>query len=294
MSGIFDSASVRRSFGRAAATYDAHAILQDEVQKRLQERLDDASINPQRILDVGSGTGRGTATLRSRYPKAQTVALDLALPMLRAARKHRGWFNPFARVCADAEALPMADASIDLLHSNLCLQWCGNLQSAFEGFRRVMRPRGLLLFSTFGPQTLQELRTAFAEVDATPHVSGFLDIHQIGDALLAAGFRDPVLERDVFTLTYPDVRDLMHELRAIGATNADRHRARALTGKSRLQRVVEAYEVFRDDEGRLPATYEVVYAQAWAPEANQPRRSEGLEIASFPIDRLRGSRRKKR
>ena len=291
MSGIFDSAKVSRAFGRAATTYEAHAVLQDEVQKRLHERLDEASYAPRRILDVGSGTGRGTASLRKRYPKAQTIALDLALPMLRVARRHRGWLQPFARVCADAEALPMADASIDLLHSNLCLQWCGNLESTFEGFRRVMRPQGVLLFSTFGPQTLQELRTAFAEVDATPHVSGFLDIHQIGDALLSAGFRDPVLERDVFTLTYPEVRSLMHELRAIGATNADRDRARALTGKAHLQRVVEAYEAFRDVAGRLPATYEVVYAQAWAPEANQPRRTGGQDIASFPIDQLRGSRR---
>ena len=294
MSGIFDTTHVRRAFGRAAATYDAHAILQEEVQKRLQERLDDTSLSPQRILDIGSGTGRGTAMLRQRFPKAQTIALDLALPMLRAAKKQRTWLRPFSRLCADAEALPMVDASIDLLHSSLCLQWCGNLESAFEGFRRVMRPKGLLLFSTFGPQTLQELRAAFAEVDATPHVSGFLDIHQIGDALLAAGFRDPVLERDIFTLTYPSVRNLMHELRAIGATNADRHRARALTGKAHLQRVVDAYEAFLDGEGRFPATYEVVYAQAFAPEANQPRRAGGQDIASFSVDQLRGSRRAKR
>src|SRR5690606_1933940 len=112
---------------------------------------------------------------------------------------------------------------------------------------------------------------AFAEVDAAPHVSRFLDIHQIGDAMMAAGFRDPVLERDVFTLTHADVLGLMRELRAIGATNADPARARGLTGKQRLQRVIEAYEAFRED-GLLPATYEVVYALAWAPEPGQPRR----------------------
>jgi malonyl-CoA O-methyltransferase len=290
MSGIFDSAHVRRAFGRAAGSYDAHAVLQSEVQKRLQERLDDVPLAPQCIVDVGSGTGRGTSALRKRYPQAHTVALDLALPMLRAARRHRGWWHPFARVCADAEALPLADSSVDLLHSSLCLQWCGDLQTVFDGFRRVMRPKGLLLFSTFGPQTLHELRSAFAEIDATPHVSRFLDIHQIGDALLAAGFRDPVLERDSFTLTYPNVLSLMHELRAIGATNADRDRARTLTGKTHLRRVIDAYEANRH-EGRLPATYEVVYAQAWAPEAGQPRRSGNQDIASFPIDRLRGSRR---
>jgi malonyl-CoA O-methyltransferase len=290
MSGIFDSRHVRQAFGRAAKSYEAHAVLQDEVQQRLQERLDDARLEPQRVLDIGSGTARGTAALRKRYPKAQTIALDMAMPMLRAAKKHSGWLRPFSRVCADTETLPFTEASIDLLHSSLCLQWCGNLDAVFDEFRRVLRPKGLVLFSTFGPETLCELRHAFAEVDATPHVSRFLDIHQIGDALLAAGFRDPVLERDTFTLTYTDVLGLMRELRAIGATNADTARARGLTGKARFERVIEAYESFRS-EGRLPATYEVVYAQAWAPEAGQPRRTSDGAIASFPIDRLRGSRR---
>lgn len=292
MSGIFDTAKLRRSFGRAAQSYDDHAILQLEVQTRLQERLDDATLAPARILDVGSGTGVGTARLRKRYPKAQTLALDLALPMLRTAQKQRSWLRPFSRICADAEALPLLDASVDLLHSNLCLQWCGNLEAVFDNFRRVMRPQGLLLFSTFAPQTLNELRSAFATVDGMAHVSGFLDIQQIGDALLGAGFRDPVLERDVFTLTYPDLRSLMHELRAIGATNADSGRRRSLMGKSHLQQVTEAYEAYREN-GSLVATYEVVYAQAWAPNAGQPRRSGDQEIASFPIDQLRGSRRRR-
>ncbi len=290
MSGLFDTRHVRHAFGRAAASYEAHAVLQDEVQQRLQERLDDAALTPARVLDVGAGTGRGTAALRKRYPKAQVIALDMALPMLQAARRHRGWLRPFARVCAQAEALPFAEASVDLLHSSLCLQWSNDLDAAFDEFRRVLAPGGLLLFSTFGPETLQELRLAFAEVDDAPHVSRFLDIHQVGDALLAAGFRDPVLERDVFTLTYDDVQTLMRELRAIGATNADPARPRGLTGKARMRGVAAAYEGFRED-GRLPATYEVVYALARAPEPGQPRRSRDGAVASFPIDRLRGSRR---
>lgn len=290
MSGIFDTRHVRHAFGRAASTYDTHALLQDEVGRRLQERLDDIAFAPKRVLDVGSGTGRGTAALRKRYPKAQTIALDIALPMLDAARRHRSWLRPFARICADAEALPLSEASIDLLHSNLCLQWCGDLDAALGEFRRVLRADGLLLLSTFGPDTLQELRLAFAETDAAPHVSRFLDIHQIGDALIAAGFRDPVLERDVFTLTYADTLTLMRELRAIGATNADIERSRGLTGKTRMREVAKAYEAFRVDD-RLPATYEVVYAQARAPQPGQPRRARGASIASFPLDSLRGSRR---
>ncbi|HNR90942.1 MAG TPA: malonyl-ACP O-methyltransferase BioC [Dokdonella sp.] len=293
MSKHFDSTHVRRAFGRAAASYEAHAVLQAEVQQRLLERLDEHPLAPQRVLDVGAGTGRGTALLRKRYPKAQLVAIDLAMPMLVAARRHRTWLRPFARVCADAAALPFAEASIDLLHSNLCLQWCGGLDAVFDGFRRVLRPGGLVLFSTFGPETLHELRAAFAEVDAKPHVSRFLDMHPLGDALLAAGFRDPVLERDRFTLTYASALDLMRELRALGATNADPERERGLTGKGRLQKVIDAYEQFRQGD-RLPATWEVVYAIARAPEPGQPRRSSDGAIASFPIERLRGTRRSTR
>jgi malonyl-CoA O-methyltransferase len=293
MSGAFDMQHVRRAFGRAARSYEAHAALQDEVRQRLQERLDDLPLTVQRVLDLGSGTGTGTAALCRRFPKAHTIAADLAVPMLQAARRHRSWLRPFARVCADAEALPFAEASIDLVHSNLCLQWCGRLDVALDEFRRVLRPGGLILFSTFGPQTLIELRAAFAAVDAKPRVSRFLDIHPIGDALLAAGFRDPVLERDVFTLTYADVLSLMRELRAIGATNADVERPRGLTGKTHLRRVIDAYESQRH-EGRLTATYEVVYALAWAPQAGQPRRSAEGAIASFPLEQLRGSRRSRR
>jgi malonyl-CoA O-methyltransferase len=194
-------------------------------------------------------------------------------------------------VAADAQALPLADASVDLVYSNLCLQWCDDPGLVLAEFARVLRPDGFLLFTSFGPSTLYELRDAFAATDASPHVSRFIDMHDIGDGLLTTGFRDPVLEREDFTLTYADALTLMRELRAIGATNADAKRQRTLTGKAHLQRVVAAYETFRRD-GVLPATYEVVYAQAFAPAPGQPRRAQGGgEVASFPIERLRGSRR---
>ncbi|HEY0231397.1 MAG TPA: malonyl-ACP O-methyltransferase BioC, partial [Dokdonella sp.] len=239
----------------------------------------------------GSGPGSGSVALQRRFGDAAVIALDLALPMLQAAAPQAATPPAFARVCADAQALPLADASIDLVHSNLCLQWCEDPGLALAEFRRVLRPGGHLLFSTFGPDTLKELRAAFAIADAAPHVSRFIDMHDIGDALLVSGFRDPVLERDDFILTYTDARTLMHELRAIGATNADTQRTRALTGKAHLQRVVDAYETLRSD-GVLPATYEVVYAHALAPQPGQPRREQGGDIASFPVERLRGSRRR--
>jgi malonyl-CoA O-methyltransferase len=290
MSAGLDARHVRHAFGRAAATYEAHAVLQAEVGVRLLERLDGSALDPARILDVGSGPGRGTAALRARFPNANVIALDIALPMLQRAASYAGEPAVFARVGGDAQSLPFADASLDIVHSNLCLQWCDDPGLAIAEFARVLAPGGLLLFSTFGPATLHELRTAFAAADATPHVGRFVDMHDIGDALLTTGFRDPVLERDDFTLTYADAWTLMRDLRAIGATNADVKRQRTLTGKTHLKRVIDAYETFRAD-GVLPATYEVVYAHAFAPAPGQPRRTRGGEIASFPIEQLRGRRR---
>jgi malonyl-CoA O-methyltransferase len=290
VSAGLDARHVRRAFGRAAGTYEAHAVLQAEVAARLAERLDDVAIEPARILDAGSGPGGGSVALHARYPSAAVVALDLALPMLRAAAHHAGEPARFERVCADLQTLPFAAAAFDVVWSNLCLQWCDDPGLALAECARVLRPGGLLLLTTFGPSTLHELRAAFAAADADPHVSRFVDMHDLGDALLTTGFRDPVLERDDFTLTYRDVYALMRELRSIGATNADAKRARTLTGKQHFARVAAAYEPFRRD-GLLPATYEVVYARAFAPLPGQPRRTPQGEVASFPVERLRGRRR---
>jgi malonyl-CoA O-methyltransferase len=289
MTPPLDPRQIRRAFGRAAKTYAKHAALQREVEDRLLERLEYVERTPQRVLDIGCGLGRASSLLRKRWKSAQTVALDLALPMLR--RVHTGWRHPLARICADARALPLADASIDVLFSNLCIQWIDDVPALFEEFRRVLRPGGYLAISTFGPDTLYELRAAWAAADRAPHVSGFVDIARVGDALMAAGFRDPVLDAEHFTLTYTDAASLMRELKAIGATNADARRMRGLTGKNHLRRALDAYESFRREDV-LPATYEVIYAHAWGPQPGQPRRARsGGEIASFPLERLRGSRR---
>ena len=288
MTPPLDMHQVRRAFGRAAATYDTHAVLQHEVEQRLLERLDYVEAAPQRVLDLGCGPGRAALAMRQRWNAAHVVALDLALPMLRRIRS--GWLRPLARINADARALPLADASVDVLFSNLCVQWIDDVPALFDEFRRVLRPSGYLALSTFGPDTLHELRTAWGQVDRGAHVSGFADIARIGDALMQAGFRDPVLDAEHFTLTYPEAGALMRELKAIGATNADASRRRGLTGKTHWRRMLAAYETFRSD-GVLPATYEVIYAHAWAPDSAQPRRTRGGEIATFSVDRLRGSRR---
>jgi malonyl-CoA O-methyltransferase len=291
---LFDTRHIRHAFSRAAGSYDAAAALQHEVEARLLESLDYLEDRePQTVLDLGCGPGRAAAAMRQRWPRARVLALDLALPMLHAAKLASGkpslWSlrKPVESICADARALPLADNTVDVLFSNLCLQWVEDLPAVFAGFRRVLRPGGLLLLSSFGPDTLHELRAAFAQADAAPHVSPFASIAQVGDALMHAGFRNPVLDRDAMATHYADLPALMRELRAIGATNALRSRRSTLTGKSRFSRAAEAYEVERrGNDGLLPASWEIITAMAWAPDAGAPIREAGAEIAQFPADRI--------
>lgn len=286
-----DAAQVRRAFARAAAVYEQHDALQREVSQRLREQLRFCSTAPQRILDLGAGTGLGSAALARDYPQAHVVALDLALPMLHAARRHAGWRGRrYARVAGDALHLPFADGAFDVLHSNLCIQWIADPRPLFVELLRVLRPGGFLLLSNFGPDTLRELRAAWAQADGThPHVSRFLDMHDLGDAALAAGLRDPVLGCEHLTLTYADVGGLLRELKGLGATNADAERTRGLTGKSRLARMQAAYP--RLAEGRIASTWEIVYLHGHAPREGEPRRTPEGQEATFSLAALRTLRR---
>lgn len=284
---VLDYSQIRRRFGRAASSFDQAAVLPREAGKRLLESLDyldDRS--PQVILEVGCGTGHTAALLKKRWPKAQVIALDVALPMLRQAREQAGWWRPFQRLCADARALPLAEGSVDLLVSNLCLPFVDDLAAVMAGFRRVLKPGGLLLCSTFGSETLGELDHAFARTDELPHVHPFAPIATFGDALLRAGFRDPVIDRDLFTLTYADLPALMAELRALGFANARSDRRRSLTGKARFAAAAAVYDSLRLADGRLPSTWEVLYAHAWSPEAGAPIREHGQEMAAVPISSI--------
>lgn len=283
----FDRRRLQFSFGRAAPVYAQAAVLQREVETRLIEQLDYLEDKtPARVLDVGSGPGRASGAMKKRWPRADVIAMDLALPMLHEVPKHTRFWRPVRRVCADAAQLPFADASMDVIFSSLCLQWVAHLPRALDEFRRVLREDGLLLFSTFGPDTLIELREAYiAGGESDPPLSSFAAIQQVGDALMAAGFRNPVLDRDHYTLTYPDVRSLQQELRIIGAGDARAVRPRGLGGKRRQARMREAYEGLRRD-GVLPSTWEVIGAMAWAPGPGAARRDGGADIASFPGDRI--------
>ncbi|HMA32461.1 MAG TPA: malonyl-ACP O-methyltransferase BioC [Casimicrobiaceae bacterium] len=277
-----DPSAVRRGFARAAPTYDAAAALQREVGTRMAQRLDYVKLAPAAILDAGCGTGEAIGELSARYPGARIVGLDLALPMVEAARARAvsgrsmldRLLRPFAGgraarmprfVCADIASLPLAGVSVDLAWSNLALQWVNDLPRAFAEFRRVLKVGGLLTFTTFGPDTLRELRSAFAGVGGGTHTNRFVDMHDIGDMLLHAGFAGPVMDMERIVLTYDTPRAMLAELKAIGAANRTRGRPRGLTGRGRWSRVTARLEALRRD-GRIPATFEIVYGHAWKGE----------------------------
>ncbi len=237
-----------------------------------------------RVLDLGAGTGTFTAALMKRYRRADVVALDIARPMLERVQQRAGWFRKPGCVCGDSESLPFADDSFDLIFSNLMLQWCTDLPATFVELRRVLSPGGLLMFTTFGPDTLMELRASWEAVDGYSHVNSFIDLHDVGDSLVHTRWAEPVMDSEYITVTYRELRGLMQDLKQIGAHNVTSGRPRGLTGKRHLQQLVEAYEPFRKD-GVLPASYEVVYGHAWSPD-NKHAPSGSREV---PLADLEGS-----
>ena len=277
-----DLAQVKRSFERAARRYDEVAVLQARVRERLLACLDLVKITPDVVLDAGCGTAHAAEALARRYRQSRVLALDLAEAMLREARRRHRFRRPVALVCGDLRRLPLPDRSADLVYSNLALQWCDDLEATFAELRRVLRPHGLLSFTTLGPDTLKELRAAWTQVDRGVHIHPFADMHDVGDALVRAGFAEPVLDVETYTLTYRDSRAALRDLKALGAQNASAARARGLMGRRRFAAFEAAYERFRRD-GTLPATYEVVYAQAWCPDAEAPARDG---VTRVPLERI--------
>lgn len=281
-----DHAAVRRAFNGAAESYDEYAVLQREIGDRLVTHLQFMQISPSMILDLGAGTGYCARLLEARYGHATVVLLDPAPAMLAIARKKgKRWFSRVKYLCAEAAHTGLADHTVDLIFSNLTLHWCRDLLLVLQECRRILRPGGLLLFSTLGPATLRELRAAWAAIDDRPHVHIFLDIHEIGDTVVQAGFSAPVLDRENLILTYREVAGLMRDLKAIGASNRHVDRRRGLAVSATLEALRRAYEPFRQD-GVLPATYEVVFGHAWAPLPNS-RPQDGSTVATFPFKNLR-------
>lgn len=285
--GPLDEHVARRRFDRAAAGFDAHDGLVREIGGRLLERLDLMRIAPRRAVDLGSATGRIAQALLERYPKTKVYAVDWAPAMLARAGRRGGWRRKVVAVCADARRLPLADASVDLIVSNLMLPWSLPPDAVFHEVRRVLSPRGAWLFSTLGPDTLRELRGAFAQADDRPHVHPFMDMHDVGDALMRAGLADPVMDAERLTVTYADLSALLRELRQLGASNALTQRRRGLTAPARLRALEESYP--RRADGRIEVTAEIVYGLAWGAP---PRRGEGQgREVRIPLSRLRPQRR---
>jgi len=290
--------AIRRSFEAAAGRYDESAFLQQEVARRLDDHLEGMMIDPGLILDAGCGTGFGLSLLKARFPRARLLGLDLAHAMASQAQARQasgpGWRRLFSRevparlLCADMERLPLRKDSLDMLWSSLVLQWVGEPDTAFREAHRVLKPEGLFLFATFGPDTLMELRAASADLDGHQHVNRFIDMHDLGDALVHAGFSNPVMEMERLTLTYEALPGLLRDLKAIGAHTVLENRRAGLMGKAEWKRLADNYERFRRD-GRLPATYEVVYGHAWA--GRKDRLEDGRQVIQFKIEQRKAGKR---
>lgn len=281
-----NKSKVATSFSRSAQDYAEHAVLQKTVAERLLERLELVSISPKVIVDAGSGPGGAARQLAMRYKVAQVLQLDLSMEMLNQSRsKDSRFFSKQQYICGDAESLPLVKNSAELVFSSLMLQWCNDLDVAFTQIKSTLTKQGLFLFATLGPDTLKELRSSWAEVDDDVHVNTFIDMHDVGDALIRAGFVEPVLDVENIIMTYDDCSSLMKDLKTLGANNADDDRSRGLTGKNKIEGLESAYEKYRS-AGRLPATYEVVYGHAWIPLQETPPDSLANK-AYFPISSLK-------
>jgi len=277
---------IRNRFEQIAGRYEQHAALEQEVCTRLLERTVFNLNSPLQILDLGCGTGTGSAQLKRTFRKAQVVGMDTSLAMLSQVRRKSSMLRPLKAVCGDIGALPFAARSADMVFSNLASYWCPEPMAMFAEFRRVMRPDGMLLFSTFGPATMNELGEAWAGVDEEVELPVFPDLLEIGNALVAAGFREPVMDREMIILNYPQLDALFDELEATGTSLLVHGWERWKTARMELK---QAYAPMLRD-GKYPLSFEVVYGTAFGPRDGQPMKTPGGDVATFSVDSLRRSR----
>ena len=259
----------RKSFNRAASTYDSYSVLQDLISDNLIDRLKIIKLSPLDILDFGCGTGRNGLKLKKQYKASKIINYDFSENMLTEARRKQKVFfldkvnlSPYSYLCADIESIPLAENTIDLVWSSSSLQWCNDLPLVFSQIKKILKPGGLFIFSTFGPNTLVELREITESLFGEKKTNTFIDMHNIGDLLMSSGFSDPVLDAENFVMTYSHIQKLFMDIKSIGATNGNASQGKGLSGKSYINKIAEEYESYRS-ESLLPASYEVVYGHAW-------------------------------
>ena len=265
-----DNQAVAKALEAAAKTYKKGEEIPHAIADRLLERLDFIHLNPLQVVDFGARTGYTTRALLKHYEKADIISFDFSVSLLNQAENGFQEHLPKMLV-AEYTLLPFADQSVDLIFSNLTFQWSLNLQQTLQECRRILRPGGLLLFSTVGPDTLKELRASFS--DEKRHVHSFYDMHDIGDMLTYLHFIHPVMDMEYLTVRYSSVLQLMADLKAIGAHNAAQDRSRGLMGKNQWQQMLKTYEKWRDESRAVPVTIEVIYSHAF-----------GSEVVSSKID----------
>ena len=280
---------IHDTFDRIAKRYDDHAALQQEVCSRLLERTTFNRRDPSWVLDLGCGTGAGSAGLKQSFRKAQVVSLDTSGAMLAQVKRRSSLLRPLRPVCANIGALPFSSRSADLVFSNLASYWCPDPMAMFSEFRRVLCPDGMVLFSTLGPLSFAELAAAWSAVDDSVEFPGFSDILEVGDALTAAGFREPVMDTDRIVLSYSSLVTMLDELEATGMSLLVKgwNRTKSLAG------LLEAAYSDKTKDGKYPLGFEIYYGVAFGPADGQPMKTRDGDVATFSIDAIRKNFRKK-
>ena len=279
---MIDKNYKRKIFNRSAKSYDQFSVLQDKISNSLFKRLDLIKLHPELILDLGCGTGRNGKILKDRYSNARIVNYDFSENMLLEARKKQKSLidknlkiKRSSFICGDIEDLVFANEVFDIVWSTNSLQWCNNLPITFNKIRSILKLEGLFIFSTFGPNTLFELRNITKEISSYQKINDFINMHNIRDILINEGFSNPVIESEEFCLTYNSIDKLFLELKNIGATSGFTIKKNGLTGKSFLKKITEGYEKYRS-YGKFPATYEVIYGYTWRTKNNKYQSIETL------------------
>jgi len=287
---MLNKQQISKDFSKAADTYDAAAIVQHEICDRALERLQMLKLEPGTILDIGSGTGKSVRGLQAQFPESHVIASDVAVPMLLNLNQMQPPLQQAASItCCDAEQLSIKDESIDLVFSTSTFQWCEDLNQVFTECARILKQDGVLVFTTFGPDTLKELRQSWAHVDQKDHVHRFIDMHHIGDLLLANHYADPVVDMEIITIEYKHARQLLRDLKDTGSRGKfgieEGNYSTGLMGKYKFQQFEAAYEHKRQKNGLLPASYEVIYG--YARKLSLDKDNATANEVRIPIDEIK-------